>query len=113
MRIITKSSFIQKKLLVTTTTTTTMNKLIDKRVNYDFLLSKLKCLEYCPCARFVNSIKVENIEQNPLVWMKIANLNKNEWCPIGPQPLEEYTIIKKKYHIDNKLLEIDEYIQAA
>ena len=23
--------------------------------------------------------KVENIEQNPLVWMKIANLNKNEW----------------------------------
>ena len=88
MKIVTRTGFTQRQNL------SAMNKLIHKEVNYNFLLSRLKCEDNCVCARYVNSIKIKHIEENPLVWIKIANLNKNEWCPIGPQPMENY--IKKE-----------------
>ena len=66
----------------------TMKNLIKQEVNYEFLLSKLKCNNHCPCVKYVYNIKVEDIERNPLLWMTIANSKKNTWCPLGPEPIE-------------------------
>jgi hypothetical protein len=100
------SAFKRGASIIKSKNLSTMKNLINQEVNYKFLLNKLKCNNNCPCTKFVYTVKVEDIERYPVVWMSIAQLKKNEWCPIGPQPIENtITQEEEEENLQRELIE--------
>lgn len=62
-----------------------VGRLIKKEVNYVLLLNKLRCnnLSKCNCVNFVNSISVNDIENNRSGWLHVMK-SHHTWCPVGP-----------------------------
>lgn len=62
-----------------------VGRLIKKEVNHVLLLNKLRCnnLSKCNCVSFVNSISVNDIENNRSGWSHVMK-SHNTWCPVGP-----------------------------
>jgi len=107
--------------------------LIYKDVNYDFMISKLRCkdLKKCPCVKFVNNLEVKDVEERLDLWLPILNKKGNHWCPTGPP--ESFEIISQEkeeeflqkeimrrdleyYHLDtinNERIQIEEILSRA
>ena len=62
-----------------------VGRLINKEVNHNVLLNKLKCdnLNKCNCVTFVNSITVNDIENSRSAWLQFMR-SHHTWCPVGP-----------------------------
>ena len=62
-----------------------IGRLINKEVNHNILLNKLRCenLNKCNCVTFVNSITINDIEKSRSSWLQFMRSN-HTWCPVGP-----------------------------